>query len=116
MKDPVGVLLLQSHTLWSSPAPGLCLVFLVSQVGILVDFPLVSSTGLVERLRPHLLLLMVATILSRTRTTQVLLQKRQRRVSSACLAVAGRTALHLVHGLGHGRQGGRGRVGVQVGR
>lgn len=28
--------------------------------------------------------------------------------------MAGRAALHLVHSLGHGGQGGRGRVGVQV--
>lgn len=67
-----------------------------------------------------LLLLLLAAVLSLSRPPQgqaaILLQQRQRRVRSAHPAVAGRAALHLVHGLGDGGQRGRRRVGVQVGR
>lgn len=70
------------------------------------------------RLPPLLLLRVVVAVLSWNRPPQgqaaVLLEQRQGRVGSARPPVAGRDPLHLVHSLGHGGQGGGGRVGVQV--
>ncbi|TNN50764.1 hypothetical protein EYF80_039029 [Liparis tanakae] len=65
--------------------------------------------GVVERRRSQLLL-EVAAVRSRSRPPQgqaaALLEQRQGRVSSARPAEAGRAALHLVHRLRHGGQGG----------
>lgn len=78
----------------------------LSQVrGILVEFSLVRSTGSLEG--------MLVAVLSGCRASEgqagILLQQSQRGEPSAWPA-----ALHLIHGLRHGGQGGRGWVGVQV--
>lgn len=67
-----------------------------------------------SRLRLRLLLVAVLSRQRRQSQAAVLLEQRQGRVRSARPPVAGRPPLHLVHSLGHGRQGSRRRVGVQV--
>lgn len=76
---------------------------------ILVEFSLVSSTGTVERL--WLRVAVLSGCRPSERQARILLQEGQGGVGPARPA-----PLHLVHGLGHGGQGGGGRIGVQIRR
>ena len=79
------------------------------QVGELVEFSLVSSTGVVKRQHP-LLEVLVTVLCRRDPQAAGLLQQRQGREGPPDPA-----PLHLVHSLRDGGQGGGSGVGVQVG-